>query len=58
MNNAIRNEVEAIEATIEFCGAYNLTGDDQSVIDWFEASDDYRVMHDHGIHRLTVVIKR
>ena len=53
---ANRQEINDILAMIEHCGAYNLTGSDESIIEYFEAAAGFRVLWDQGVHDLVIVI--
>ena len=48
----VKNALEMIECY----GAYNLTGEDDSVVDYFETSSDFVVIRNHGIHDSIIVI--
>jgi|DEB0MinimDraft_6_1074348.scaffolds.fasta_scaffold21808_5 hypothetical protein len=56
-SHEIRKTVANIMALVKQHGSYNLTGEDKRVITYFEDTNGYHVLHDLGIHKMSVVIE-
>ena len=54
---AISQNIQNIEALIEWRGSFNLTGEYESVVEYFENANGYRVLHNFGPHKWTIVIE-